>query len=231
MRLNNSGYVNQRMANLKMDVVRMAHGIKPLKLGGYTLRAMKMGPTFLDNNDWRAVCIKCSGAGHLNPEEVNYEVKEIDVRGRIDVCFACDGKGWFPIPQPTTYKEFLTLWLMEKVEQGKWEEIDRVCDSEMTYITNLGREHGWESVPYEVEVGKFWRWVERRMDAVDEGAPFFTSIPNKIIDRYNQQHRKEEDTNEEVNERAQEASEHQIEEKDIDDAIQAAFAHLEALLA
>lgn len=176
MNMKKSGWRNQRMMNLKMDVTRMANAIKPIKLGGYTLRGMKMGPTYKDGANWRAICIKCCGEGNLDPSQVPFNVKEIDVRGRIDVCFACDGKGNFPIPSPVVYKEFIVLWIMGKVEEEKFEEIARVGNSEIEYITNLGRNHGWEAIPYEIELGNFWRWVQRRLEAVNEGAPFFTSL-------------------------------------------------------
>ncbi len=240
MNLSKSGYVNHRMVNLKMDVVRMAAGEKPVTLRGYTLRAMKMGPTIQDNKDWRSICMKCKGEGKIHQDQVTWPVKEIDLRGRFCVCFACNEKGVFVLPKIQDYKDMLVVWLMGKVETERFSEIERVCQSEIEYITKLGRNEGWDNVPYEVEIGHFWRWVERRLNVVRQGGSFFgDALSARHIKAYNmQQEDREHDTdpeynytNEEVDERAQEASEQQIKDMDIDDAIQAAFARLEALLA
>lgn len=208
-----SGYVNHRMLFLKMDVVKMATGNSPVTLGGYTLRAMKMGPTFKDGNDWRAVCMKCAGEGHLDPNEVKFPILEVDMRGRFCVCFACQERGAFNLPKVELYKDMLVLWVMGKVNQGKYEEIARVCGSEITYITELGRHEGWKNVPYEVEVGKFWRWVERRLSVVEEGGDFFT---NQLQERHINAYNKQNNTEQEV---------------DQTQKINEAFARIEALLA
>lgn len=239
MNLKKSGYVNHRMVNLKMDVVRMAAGEQPVTLRGYTLRAMKMGPTLQDGRDWRSICMKCGGEGVINQDEVTWPVKEIDLRGRFCVCFACDEKGQFVLPKPNIYMDMLVVWLMGKVEHGRFEEIERVGKSEVEYIVKLGQREGWDNVPYEVEIGYFWRWVERRLKVVRQGGSFFGgALLERHHKAYNMQKDREHDinpeynyTNEEVDSRAQEASEKQTEDMDMDEQIKAAFARLEALLA
>lgn len=192
-----SPYRNLRMFNLRMDVAKMANGITPPVLRGYTMRAMKMGPSFQERNgDWRACCMKCQGAGRLDPNGVPYRVKHIDVRGRVDVCFSCDGKGFFPVPKPELYKEFLTLWLMEKVSEEKWKEILLVAESEVGYLEEMiliSRESA-EDAPdgYEVQVLPFWLWVLRRLESVSQGGPFFTSLDKKFQDRFNRLHKTDE---------------------------------------
>lgn len=187
-----SAYKNLRMTNLRVDITMMANGVRPVVLRGYTMRAMKMGPSYKEGHDWRALCMRCNGEGTLDPTEVPFKVKHVDVRGRLDVCFSCDGKGLFPLPKPELYKEFLILWLMEKVEQGGYEEILTVAESEFQYLDETLQLYfeSAEDVPqgYEAELLPFWEWVLRRLDAVKKGAPFFTSLDKKYVDRYNRLH-------------------------------------------
>ena len=212
MNMRRSGYVNQRLVNLKMDIVQMANGVKPLTLRGWTLRAMKMGPTYEENRNWRAVCMKCAGKGWIDPEEVDFPVKEIDVNGRRNLCFSCEGKGTFCLPNPTLYKEVVSLWLMGKADQGMWEEIHTVCESELHYISSLMEE---PQIQFELEVQQLWLWVRRRLQAVKEGGVFFNApLPENLIAMYNK-----------IN-----PEEVEKEEEDIEAQIAATFARIEALL-
>lgn len=168
-----SGYVNHRMMNLRRDAVAMAAGIKPATLQGYTLRAMKMGPTFLDGRDWRAACMKCKGEGKLDPNSTEYEIMEIDMRRRVNVCFACQGKGTFPLPKIETYKTVIILWVMDRLLFMKEEEIAKVAQSEIDYIGSIVSTG--ENAEYEKEVQNLWVWIQRRLGVHNNGGQFWTA--------------------------------------------------------
>ena len=181
MNTNKSGWINQAAVRFRSEVMMMAGGAKAPKLT--TWRSYKFGPTYKEGLDWRACCPKCFGQGELDPDATF--VRE-DVRGRGHICFACQGRGWFSLPSPTIYKEFLVVWGMDKVSQGKVNEVERVFQSEVLYVNSLVEKgETEENLQWELEVLPFWAWALRRCEKVKEGEPFFTSpVPQKLQKAY-----------------------------------------------
>lgn len=144
-----SGYANRVMMTLRAHINKMNQGLITPSLRGYTIRSLKWPGTLQDGKSWRAVCNRCKGEG------VIYEnwAKEVEWSGKTD-CFACPNhQGWFALPQPEQYIEFLNWWVFYMLQEGREKEIYRVMESEIQWISDGDQEDD----PWSFIILGFWK--------------------------------------------------------------------------
>jgi hypothetical protein len=128
-KISRSGYINHTMLGLKVTMGRKAAGLEPISLRGFTIRSLKIQRVVEDGRSYRCVCNKCRGHKYLNPET---DWVRDDINGRGYVCFACQGKGSFGLPQPEIYRDAVGLWILDAHLRDAYPQIQRLMTSELS---------------------------------------------------------------------------------------------------
>lgn len=156
------------MSSMKLfsfDVSRMAGGVGSPVLYGYTMRALKFGPTYMDGKDWRAACMRCGGTGSV--ADKSWSTGD-------GTCKLCDGKGEHKLPSPRCYKALVWLWCQETAKDAA--EVQTVANSEIVYVSSLGEDVLWES-----EVIALWKWILRNMPSQNVKEFFLSNAPLAVM--------------------------------------------------
>ena len=165
-----SGFINNKLIHLKMDLTKMANGIEPVTLRGYTMRSL--GLSVIEEQgkgNWRGMCQKCQGEGDLTGHGM---ILRDDILGRGNICFACQGRGWFVLPKPEVYRDVVAMWILDRFMADEDDQIAKLCNSEWACPAI--------NMPYYSLVSDLWQTTGMRilagMDPVQEGDEIYERL-------------------------------------------------------
>lgn len=172
-----SGFINHKLIHIKMDLTKMANGVEAVTLRGYTIRSLSAPRNVMcftvveeqGKGNWRGQCSKCQGEGDLTGHGM---VVRDDILGRGNICFACQGRGWFVLPKPEVYRDVVALWILDRFMADEDVQIAKLCNSEWACPAI--------NMPYYSLASDLWQTTGMRilagMDPVQEGDEIYERL-------------------------------------------------------
>jgi len=99
-------FANLQMFKFGQTVNAMLFGAREVDPKGFALGRIPLADRmWMDGPNWRAECLRCKGTGTYTGRH-----PKKDLAGRGYICFACQGKGEFKLPDPETYTNVCRLY-------------------------------------------------------------------------------------------------------------------------